>query len=159
VKKRRTIYLAGLFFISFVCIYYFYPEGKLKDDQKADKIVINKANHELILYYKEDLIATYKVSLSRKGLGKKTKEGDNLTPEGRFLGKKRPKTEYHKAIGVGKWGECCAVLIHGLGKEFGWTKKFHRWLDLTKGCIALTNDEMDEIYKAVENGVLIEINP
>jgi lipoprotein-anchoring transpeptidase ErfK/SrfK len=30
---------------------------------------------------------------------------------------------------------------------------------LTKGCIALTNKEIDEIYKAVDDGVIIEINP
>jgi murein L,D-transpeptidase YafK len=139
--------------------YYLYPEHKLKDGQKADKIIINKANHELILYYQGELIATYKVSLSRNGLGKKTKEGDNLTPEGRFVGKKRAQTRFHKAISIGEWGDCCAVLIHGLGKEFGWVKKFHRWIDLTMGCIALTNDEIEEIYMAVIDGVIIEINP
>ncbi len=109
--------------------------------------------------YKEELIASYKVSLGRKGLGKKIKEGDNLTPEGRFKGNKKAQTQYHKAIGVGEWGECCAVLIHGLGDEYGLFKRFHRWRDWTKGCIALTNDEIDEIYKAVSNDVIIEINP
>jgi murein L,D-transpeptidase YafK len=51
------------------------------------------------------------------------------------------------------------VLIHGLGNKFGRFRRFHRWLDLTKGCIALTNDEIEEIYKAVNDGVIIEINP
>lgn len=153
MKKLIIALLFGLL------AYYLYPEYKLKNGQKADKITINKANHELLLYYHNELIATYKVSLSRNGLGKKTKEGDNLTPEGRFKGKKKLQTRFHKAISVGEWGDCCAVLIHGLGKEFGWVKKFHRWLDLTKGCIALTNDEIDEIYKAVDDGVIIEINP
>ena len=64
-----------------------------------------------------------------------------------------------KAIGVGEWDECCDVLVHGLGNEYGPFKRFHRWRDWTKGCIALTNDEIDEIYKAVNDGVIIEINP
>jgi hypothetical protein len=34
-----------------------------------------------------------------------------------------------------------------------------RWVDWTEGCIALTNDEIDEIYGAVNNCVIIEINP
>ena len=92
-------------------------------------------------------------------LRKKTKLGDNLTPEGRFKGKKKPQTQYHKAIEVGEWGTCCDVLIHGLGNEYGPYKRFQRWYDWTEGCIALTNDEIDEIYKAVDNGVVIEINP
>ena len=140
-------------------IYYFYPEQKIKKGQKADKIIINKTDHELLLFYKEELIACYKVSLGRNGLSKKTIEGDNLTPEGRFKGKKKTQTQYHKAIGVGEWGECCAVLVHGLGDKNGQFKRFHRWRDWTKGCIALTNDEIDEIYKTVNDGVIIEINP
>ena len=140
-------------------VYYFYPEEKLTEGKKADKIVINKVNHELLLYYKEELIATYKVSLSRNGLSKKTKQGDWLTPEGRFKGRKKTPTQYHKAIAVGEWGDCCGVLIHGLGNQYGRYKRFHRWYDWTKGCIALTNDEIDEIYKAVNDGVIIEINP
>ena len=159
MKKSKIIWLIVLIFFLGLIAYYFYPEHKLKEGQKADKIIINKANHELLLYYKEELIAIYKVSLSRNGLGKKTKEGDNLTPEGRFKGKKKTQTQFHKAISIGEWGDCCAVLIHGLGKEFGWVKKFHRWIDLTKGCIALTNDEVEEIYNAVDDGVIIEINP
>jgi len=159
MKKSKIIGLTTLLILLGLSIYYFYPEEKLTEGQKADKIIINKADHELLLLYKEELIASYKVSLGRKGLGKKIKEGDNLTPEGRFKGNKKAKTQYHKAIGVGEWGECCAVLIHGLGDEYGLFKRFHRWRDWTKGCIALTNDEIDEIYKAVSNDVIIEINP
>lgn len=139
--------------------YYFFPESKLAIGQKADKIVINKANHELLLFKNEELLASYSVSLGKKGLEKKTREGDNLTPEGRFKGTKRKQTQYHKAIAVGEWGACCDVLIHGLGNEYGPYKRFQRWYDWTDGCIALTNDEIDEIYSVVNNGVIIEINP
>ena len=159
MKKSRIIWLTLVVILSGLIVYYFFPEQKLQEGQKADKIVINKADHELLLYNNEDLLATYKVSLGRVGLGKKTKLGDNLTPEGRFKGKKKPQTQYHKAIEVGEWGTCCDVLIHGLGNEYGPYKRFQRWYDWTEGCIALTNDEIDEIYKAVDNGLVIEINP
>ena len=115
MKKGKILGMTIIIVLLGLVIYYFYPEQKIKEGQKADKIVINKTNHELLLFFKEELIASYNVSLGRKGLGKKTKEGDNLTPEGRFKGKKRFQTQYHKAIGVGEWGECCAVLVHGLG--------------------------------------------
>jgi len=159
MKKSKLIGLTTLIVLLGLITYYFYPETKLTDGQKADKIVINKARHELLLFYKEELIASYKVSLGRNGLDKKTKEGDNLTPEGHFKGKKLPQTLYHKAIGVGEWGDCCGVWVHGLGDKYGPFKRFHRWYDWTRGCVALTNDEIDEIYKAVNDGVLIEINP
>jgi murein L,D-transpeptidase YafK len=159
MKKSKIIGLTTLIVLLGLITYYFYPEEKLTDGQKADKIVVNKADHELLLYYKDDLIASYSVSLSKNGLDKKTMKGDNLTPEGRFKAKKGLATKFHKAIGVGEWGECCAVLVHGLGDEYGQFKRFHRWRDWTKGCIALTNNEIDEIYKAVNDGVIIEINP
>ena len=168
MKKIKIIGLTTLIVIFGLTVYYFYPEEKLTEGQKADKIIINKANHELLLFYKEELIANYKVSLGRNGLDKKTKKGDNLTPEGRFPGKKTTITSYHKAIAVGEWGNCCGVLIHGLGHKpspeifhinMARFKRFHRWYDWTLGCIALTNDEIDEIYKAVNDGVIIEINP
>jgi lipoprotein-anchoring transpeptidase ErfK/SrfK len=37
--------------------------------------------------------------------------------------------------------------------------KFHRWTDWTLGCIALTNEEIDELYSAVKIGARIEIKP
>ena len=170
MKKSKILWVLILIGFLGLIVYYFYPESKLDKNQKADKIIINKSNHELLLYYKEELIATYKVSLGRNGLNKKTRPGDSLTPEGRFKGKKRTQTQYHKAIAVGEWGDCCDVLIHGLGNGYspeifnvkiimGRFKRFHRWCDWTLGCIALTNDEIDEIYKAVNNNVIIEINP
>ena len=63
----------------------------------------------------------------------------------------------HSAYRIGEWEDCCLVRIHG--QEYGWFGKFLRWLDWTEGCIALTNDEIDEVYKAIENGTKIEINP
>jgi len=158
MKNRKTILLLSLVTIGLILTYYFLPEKKLIAGQKADRIVINKTKHELLLFNKEKLIAKYKISLSRNGLGKKTKSGDNLTPEGRFVGKKRIQTKYHRAIEVGEWGNCCDVLIHGLGRTYEILGKFQRWKDWTKGCVALTNDEIEEIYAAVRNGVLIEIN-
>jgi murein L,D-transpeptidase YafK len=158
--RKSTIFWLSILIVFLGLIgYYCYPESQLKNDQKADKIIINKSDHELLLYCKEELIATYKVSLGGNGLNKKTRQGDSLTPEGRFKGKKRTQTRYHRAIAVGQWGDCCDVLIHGLGNEYGRLKRFHRWRDWTKGCVALTNEEIDEIYKAVNNNVIIEINP
>ena len=98
MRKSTIFWLSILIVFLGLIVYYFYPESKLKDDQKADKIIINKANHELLLYYKEELIATYKVSLGRNGLNKKTKQGDWLTPEGRLKEKKRPKLNITKQV-------------------------------------------------------------
>jgi hypothetical protein len=68
MKKSRIIWLTLVVILSGLVAYYFFPEQKLQEGQKADKIVINKADHELLLYNNEDLLASYKVSLGRIGL-------------------------------------------------------------------------------------------
>ena len=70
MKKSRIIWLTLVVILSGLIVYYFFPEQKLQQGQKADKIVINKANHELLLYNNEGLLASYKVSLGRIGLEK-----------------------------------------------------------------------------------------
>jgi len=116
----------------------------------------------LLLFNKGEQIASYKISISKKGLAKKRKLGDNLTPEGIFKGVKRANTKsfkykYPKSIEVGSWGQCCGVLIHGLSEKTSWLGKFHRWRDCTEGCIRVTNDEFNEIYNAIDNGDTIQI--
>jgi lipoprotein-anchoring transpeptidase ErfK/SrfK len=50
-------------------------------------------------------------------------------------------------------------LKHGIKNGFGFIGKFQRWADWTAGCVALTDDDMDEIYDAVEVGTPITIMP
>ncbi|MBM3424235.1 MAG: hypothetical protein FJY06_01940 [Bacteroidetes bacterium] len=154
MKKIIRYFFLGLLIA--LPIYYFWPESQLTPGQKIDKMVVNKEQHTLEVFFKDELLATYQVSLSKKGLAKRKMCGDSLTPEGRFHVKKRTTSAFHKAIDVG-YG--CNVLVHGLGQKYSWAGKFHRWKDWTQGCIALTNTEIDEIYAAVDDGCPIEINP
>jgi murein L,D-transpeptidase YafK len=50
-------------------------------------------------------------------------------------------------------------MIHGLPNGLSWVASWHRKMDWTDGCIAVTNEEMDEIWRAVPDGTPIEINP
>jgi murein L,D-transpeptidase YafK len=151
---RRIFRIFGVTSLLTLVGYYFLPEQQLTPGQKADKIVVYKADHVLKLFYQGKIIASYSVSISKKGLDAKKKCGDNLTPEGQFRITKRTWSAFHKGIDVG-YG--CDVLIHG--QKYGWVGKFHRWNDWTDGCIALTETEMKEIYEAVTPNCPIEINP
>ena len=59
-------------------------------------------------------------------------------------------------LGVAPGGD---VEIHGLGTYFGWVGSLHRTTDWTDGCVAVTNEEIDEIYPLVEVGAVVEIRP
>jgi murein L,D-transpeptidase YafK len=50
-------------------------------------------------------------------------------------------------------------MIHGLPNGRGWIGAFHRRSDWTAGCIAVTDFEIEEIWRAVPDGTPIEIRP
>jgi L,D-peptidoglycan transpeptidase YkuD (ErfK/YbiS/YcfS/YnhG family) len=49
--------------------------------------------------------------------------------------------------------------IHGLGAKFGWPGAAHRDYDWTEGCVAVTNEEIDEVWPIVARGTPVEIRP
>jgi murein L,D-transpeptidase YafK len=50
-------------------------------------------------------------------------------------------------------------MIHGMRNGFGWIGRLHRAIDWTDGCVAVTNNEMDEIWNAVPDGTKIVLEP
>jgi murein L,D-transpeptidase YafK len=51
------------------------------------------------------------------------------------------------------------IMVHGILNGLGWLGRLHRLMDWTDGCVAVTNREMDEIWRAVPVGTPIEIRP
>ena len=139
----------------------------------ADKILVFKSKRELHLLKGEKILKTYKVALGGDPLGHKQVEGDKKTPEGKYkiIGH-NPKSKFYKSLRVSypndkdrenaaKQGMSAGsdIMVHGLGTGFSHLGKLHLLSDWTLGCIAVTNDEIDEIYAAVTDGTTIEIKP
>lgn len=171
IKKWLFRFLIG--FLLFLVVYYFYPESKLPLGIKIDKLVVFKSKRKLIAYSKNRELKTYVISLGGEPIGHKQYEGDNRTPEGHyFINAKNPNSGYHKNLGVSypnendrarsqKIGKSPGgeIKIHGLKNGLDFIGKFHRWFDWTKGCMAITSEEVDELYESVAIGTPIEINP
>jgi len=149
------------------------PGQRPPTPEQADSIVIHKKEHVLELFAKGRVIRTYKVALGQGGLPPKQREGDARTPEGRYIiDARNASSSYHKALhisypnaedrkraakaGVSPGG---AVMIHGLPNGKGWVGAGHRLYDWTLGCIAVTDNEIDEIWKLVPTGTPVEIRP
>ena len=139
----------------------------------ADKIVVEKSKRTLTLMSRNGVLKTYKVALGGQPVGPKNRQGDHKTPEGVYsVDRKVSNSTFHRALhlsypnaadrerakklGVNPGGD---VEIHGLGAKFGWVGSAHRLHDWTDGCIAVTNEEIDEIWNLVEVGTPVEINP
>lgn len=138
-----------------------------------DSIVVLKSQRELRVYNNYRLLKTYKVALGEQPIGPKHFEGDMKTPEGLYhIYDKNPNSDYHKNLGISypnatdrayaaKNGKPAggSVKIHGLKNGKGYIGAAHRLTDWTHGCIALTDEEVDEIYSHTAIGTPINILP
>lgn len=169
-EMKKWISWFCLAFLVLLVVYYFYPEQKLPD-VTIDKIVVLKSERKLQAYSNGKLVKSYSVSLGRNPAGDKEYEGDDRTPEGNYIiNSKNPGSKYHKNLGISysneediaqakKIGKPAGgeIKIHGMKDAYSFIGKFQRWIDWTAGCIALTNDEIDELYAHVPLGTKIEI--
>jgi murein L,D-transpeptidase YafK len=152
-------------------IYANYSTDSLPPDTRIDSLLVYKSQHYMDAYSQGKRIKRYTVSLGRHAVGHKMKEGDKRTPEGRYvINAKNSASAYHKnlgisypnaadrrtarSLGVSPGGD---VKIHGLRNGLGFIGRFHRFRDWTAGCVAVTNDEMDELFVAVHKGTPIII--
>ena len=142
-------------------------------EKPADRIVIEKAARTLTLYRAGALVHAYKVALGGEPKGPKTRQGDHRTPEGNYTIDSRVEhSHYYKALHVSypnaadrerarKLGASPGgdIMIHGRPNGLGSVGKAHLLHDWTDGCIAVTDEEMDEIWKLVPTGTKVEIKP
>ena len=115
----------------------------------------------------------YHVAFGANPKGHKLQEGDERTPEGKYiLDYKNERSSFYKAIhisypndedkkrakekGIRPGGQ---IMIHGQKNGFGWLSFIVQRFNWTDGCIALSNGNMDEIWDAVEVGTPIIIKP
>jgi murein L,D-transpeptidase YafK len=139
----------------------------------ADVIYLEKRARRLTLFRNGKPIRTYRVALGFEPVGKKTTDGDGRTPEGRYvIDRRKQNSRFHRALhisypnaddrrqaaerGVSPGSD---IMIHGLMNGLGWIGKAHLARDWTLGCIALTNDEIDEIWRMAPDGTPVEIVP
>ncbi|MHB8057457.1 MAG: L,D-transpeptidase family protein [Desulfuromonadaceae bacterium] len=146
---------------------YAFPKGP------ADKILIEKKERRLTLLSNEKVLKTYKIALGGNPVGPKERQGDNKTPEGTYVIDSRNRGSlYHlslhvsypndkdkkraKQLGVSPGGD---IMIHGIKNGFSWFGDLHAKVDWTKGCIAVTDEEIEEIDRLAPNGTNVEIRP
>jgi murein L,D-transpeptidase YafK len=155
MRKKWIFIFVATIFLAFG-IYYFYPEEPLPADVTIDHIHVAKSRHIMEAYSDGKLMKTYKISIGRGEWGMHDGGETNLTPTGTYTLSKLPKSSFHNALPI-SYGDL--IEIHGLHNGLGFIGKFHRWIDWTRGCIAVTDKEVDELYSAVKVGATIQIDP
>lgn len=135
-----------------------------------DEVRVYKSKHRMDMLAQGKVVKSYRVMLGRGGKAPKTKEGDNLVPEGQYqLDYKNANSLFYKSIhisypndedlrrasekGIEPGGD---IMIHGYPN---YPKPFFKFLkrigliklvDWTAGCVAVSDGEMREIFESIE---------
>jgi len=151
----------------------FAQEFKTANKPLVDKLLVIKSERRLDLLHKGEVLKSYRISLGRQPIGAKQREGDQRTPEGiYFIDWRQKSANFNLSLhisypnqrdreraakdGVDPGG---MIMIHGTPVSPKFPDWFFRGLDWTQGCIALTNDDMLEVWQQVADNTLIEIRP
>ena len=136
-------------------------------------MVVDKSRRELLLVSGGAVLRSYRVALGFDPVGHKVREGDGRTPEGRYtIDRRNLQSAYHLSLrisypspadrlragelGVDPGGD---IMIHGLPNGVAASERGHPECDWTRGCIAVTDAEIEEIWGLVNDGTTVEIHP
>lgn len=153
--------------------FVFFSASCFSAEQNVDYVLVKKSEAKLYLLAQGSIVKSYRVAFGADPVGHKLKEGDQKTPEGKYiLDYKKADSSFYKAIhisypnkkdkqaarkaGVSPGG---FIMIHGQKNGYGWLSWLVQNFNWTDGCIALSNDEMEELWQLVKTGTPIEIQP
>jgi murein L,D-transpeptidase YafK len=139
----------------------------------ADRVIVRKSDRTLALFRDGQPLKSYHISLGLNPSGPKEQEGDFRTPEGRYLLTRRnPQSDFFLAIQVSYPGpqDLAAarkngvrpgglIMIHGLPNIPKHPRERYLSSDWTDGCIALSNEDMLEVWLLTRPDTPIEILP
>ena len=140
--------------------------------EQADQIVVYKGQRRLVLLNDGRVLKSYRVALGKRPVGHKLFEGDFRTPEGRYYIDYRLRNSgYHRALHISYPNDSDIersnilrtdpggdIMIHGLPNGRGAIGAKHTSVDWTDGCVAVTNLEIEWLYKAAPDGTPVEIS-
>jgi murein L,D-transpeptidase YafK len=144
-----------------------------QEEMGIDHIIVHKKERMMYLYKDQELIQEIPISLGKNPLGHKVKQGDCRTPEGEyFIRKKICSPKYYRSLsisyprpidsqkakekGVKAGGD---ITIHAQPKwnDNGKSDDYTLSKDWTKGCMAVSNSIMKELWYVVAEGIPITI--
>ena len=147
------------------------PSQKAYVGPPVTQVVIKKGERKMYMISGKDVVRRYDIGLGQQPVGPKRFEGDSRTPEGAYyINRLNPNSRYHLSLGISyPSSEDVAraammglrpggdIMIHGLGPEGRELVKQRR--DWTAGCIAVSDEEIEEIFAMLRPGVPVFINP
>jgi murein L,D-transpeptidase YafK len=145
------------------------PKTKFKDYRgpEVTQVQVHKADRKMYLFHHAKLLKSYDIGLGFAPEGHKEFEGDGKTPEGQYyISHKNPNSRFHLSLGISYPNPADKAFAEAQGKSPGGDIFIHggpkgpvNTRDWTWGCVALTDEEMEEVYSMVNPGTPIFILP
>ena len=172
----RTIIALILAVVALLCFTYLYAHhvwNPLPTGTTIDRIVIEKSARTLSIFANGKKLKTYRIALGRNPVGAKQQEGDKKTPEGIYkIDGRNAQSSFHLALHVSYPSDedkmraavrgvsaGYDIMIHGIQNGLGWIGALHRLSNWTIGCIAVTDEEIEELWRVTPDGTTVEIRP
>lgn len=135
-------------------------------------IIVDKFSRKVYVYYNGELQLSYSAELGKNWVGDKKVRGDKATPEGMYeIAKKYEgdSTSYYKALQINYPNDEDTALFEAAmqkgslprSAKIGGMIQIHgdggKGADWTAGCIAVTNREMDTLFRIARIGTPVTI--
>jgi murein L,D-transpeptidase YafK len=175
MNMKRKIMVALVILVCGAAFYFYlhHNSNPLPAGTTIDRIVVEKSARRLSIFRDANRIKIYRIALGGNPAGAKEQEGDMKTPEGIYkIDGRNPQSNFHLALHISYPSDVddaraaargisagSDIMIHGIQNGRGWIGAFHRWKDWTAGCIALTDEEIEELWRVTPDGTTIEIRP
>lgn len=129
-------------------------------------VVVNKAARQMYLLSGHTIVCDHRIDLGSNPVGPKRWEGDGRTPEGTYVVDKRnPRSQYYLSVGINYPNAQDLAFAEAMGVPPGGDIFFHgtpadkpRGTDWTAGCMAVSNQEIEELYAMLRNGTPVFIS-
>ncbi len=133
---------------------------------EVTRIAVFKNSRRMYLIHHDTPLRAYEIDLGFAPVGDKIISGDGKTPEGEYtIDRRNPDSRFHLSIGIDYPNEKDIAEARALGEDPGGDIFIHGRgtllsklkPDWTWGCIAVTNDEIEDIYAMVNDGTPVSI--
>ena len=132
------------------------------------QIVVSKSARKMYLLHHKDVLKSYRIDLGFTPEGHKQFRGDGKTPEGRYyIDRRNPRSMFHLSLGISYPKAADVAYAEENGRDPGGDIFIHgarrkqdpRGRDWTAGCISVKDRQVEEIWRMVRDGTVIDIVP
>jgi murein L,D-transpeptidase YafK len=135
----------------------------------ADLVLVDKSDRTLRLFAEGELLRTYRgLQFGASPKGHKRFQGDERTPEGRYtIEMRNPASAYHLSLRISYPNAQDRAYAHARGRSPGGDIFIHGQPngltggrmagDWTDGCIAVSNSEIEDLWRLIPDGTPIEL--